>query len=123
MSRKNQPITRRTVLRGLGAAVGLPLLDIMRPAARALAAASGAERPPIRMACLFWPNGCNPHTWTPEGRGRDFTLSPILEPLAPHKDDILVLTQLSNQGTFTGDGHYVKDAAWLTGTTSWASSR
>jgi len=44
-------------------------------------------------------------------------LSPILEPLARHKDDVLILTQLSNRGTFTGDGHYVKDAAWLTGTT------
>ena len=69
------------------------------------------------MACLFWPNGCNPRTWTPEGEGKDYELSPILQPLARHKDDVLVLTRLSNQGTFTGDGHYVKDAAWLTGTT------
>ena len=69
------------------------------------------------MACLFWPNGCNPHTWTPKGRGRDFEFSPILQPLARHKDDVLILTHLSNRGTFTGDGHYVKDAAWLTGTT------
>ena len=69
------------------------------------------------MACLFWPNGCNPHTWTPKGRGKDFELSPILKPLARHKDDVLILTHLSNRGTFTGDGHYVKDAAWLTGTT------
>ncbi len=69
------------------------------------------------MACLFWPNGCNPQTWTPKGRGKDFEFSPILKPLARHKDDVLILTHLSNHGTFTGDGHYVKDAAWLTGTT------
>src|SRR4051812_29394615 len=119
MSRKNRQITRRTVLRGAGVMVGLPLLEAMRPALGALAAASpGADdRPPVRMACLFWPNGCNPRTWTPEGEGKDYELSPILQPLARHKDDVLVFTRLSNQGTFTGDGHYVKDAAWLTGTT------
>ena len=121
MSLKNRPITRRTVLEGRGAAVGLPLLEAMRPAMDALAAADrgGATdgRPPVRMACLFWPNGCNPHTWTPKGRGKDFEFSPILKPLARHKDDVLILTHLSNRGTFTGDGHYVKDAAWLTGTT------
>jgi hypothetical protein len=118
MSRKNRPISRRTVLRGVGAMAGLPLLDAMTPAARAFGADGHADdRPPVRMACLFWPNGCNPHTWTPEGHGRDFTPSPILQPMARHRDEILVLTHLSNQGTFTGDGHYVKDAAWLTGTT------
>jgi hypothetical protein len=121
MSRKNRPITRRTVLRGAGAMIALPLLDAMRPAMAALAAATGDGaadgRPPVRMACLFWPNGCNPHAWTPKGRGKDFEFSPILKPLDRHKDDVLILTHLSNQGTFTGDGHYVKDAAWLTGTT------
>lgn len=118
MSAKNRPITRRTALRGAGALVGLPLLEAMRlaPAARA-GDGEADDRPPVRMACLFWPNGCNPRTWTPEGTGTDFALSPILEPLARHKGDVLVLSRLSNRGTFTGDGHYVKDAAWLTGTT------
>jgi hypothetical protein len=120
MSVKNRPITRRTVLRGVGAIVGLPLLDAMRSGvAFGIGNPAGAadDRPPVRMACLFWPNGCNPRTWTPKGEGNDFELSPILSPLARHKDDILVFTRLSNRGTFTGDGHYVKDAAWLTGTT------
>jgi len=123
MSLKNRPITRRTVLRGAGALVGLPLLDAMRSTASALTTPDpltrgGAdEAPPVRMVCLFWPNGCNPNTWTPNGQGKDYELSPILQPLARHKNDLLVLTELSNQGTFTGDGHYVKDAAWLTGTT------
>nr|WP_250847086.1 DUF1552 domain-containing protein [Aquisphaera insulae] len=98
--------------------IGLPLLEAMRPAsAGAIGAGPADDRPPVRMACLFWPNGCNPHTWTPKGRGRDYELSPILRPLARHRDDVLILTRLSNRGTFTGDGHYVKDAAWLTGTT------
>jgi hypothetical protein len=110
------------MLRGMGALVGLPLLEAMSQRTGALAgvpgiASAGDARPPVRMACLFWPNGCNPHTWTPKGHGTDFEFSPILQPLARHKGDVLVLTQLSNRGTFTGDGHYVKDAAWLTGTT------
>ena len=72
MSLKNRPITRRTVLRGVGAMVGLPLLEAMRPRRGALAAAAATadDRPPVRMACLFWPNGCNPHTWTPRARAR-----------------------------------------------------
>ena len=84
MSLKNRPITRRTVLRGVGTMVGLPLLEAMRPAARALAATSAApgaavEQPPVRMACLFWPNGCNPRAWTPEGEGKDFTLFALVD--------------------------------------------
>lgn len=109
----SRTISRRTVLRGLGVAMGLPLLDAMRPRAFA----SAGEKPPVRMACLFMPNGVNPHAWTPKGTGRDFDLTPILEPLAPVRDRVLVLTNLMNRATDTGDGHYVKDAAWLTGTT------
>src|SRR5262249_55435280 len=63
------------------------------------------------------PNVFNPDAWTPKGQGRAFEWSPILRPLARHKDEVLILTHLSNRGTFTGDDHYVKDAAWLTGTT------
>jgi hypothetical protein len=103
------------MLRGLGVMVGLPLLDAMRgPAALA---APGEAAPPVRMACLFFPNGVHPKQWTPQGEGKSFELSPILEPLARLKDEVLVLTNLMNRATNTGDGHYVKDAAWLTGTT------
>lgn len=116
MHNANRPITRRTVLRGLGVMMGLPLLDAMRPAG-SLAAGLDETASPVRMACLFFPNGVNSDKWTPTGEGSEFQLSPILEPLAKFKDEILVLTNLTNRATFTGDGHYVKDAAWLTGTT------
>ncbi|RUL88314.1 DUF1552 domain-containing protein [Tautonia sociabilis] len=117
MSQPFRRITRRTMLRGLGVAMGLPWLEAMQPAAARAIEGGGAWRPPVRMACLFVPNGVNPHAWTPEGIGRDFELSPILAPLAEHKDDLLVLTNLMNRATDTGDGHYVKTAGWLTGTT------
>lgn len=112
----NSPrLSRRTLLKGMGATMALPWLEAMQPAARALAAP--AQRAPVRMAFLYMANGVNPHTWTPEGAGRDFKLSPALEPLVGFKDDILVLSNLWNGATNTGDGHYVKTAGWLTGTT------
>ena len=112
-------ITRRTVLRGLGVAVGLPLLDEMRPAL-ALAggtAAANEATAPVRMACLFFPNGVSPKAWTPKEEGKGYEPSPILNRLGAFQDDVLVFTNLTNRATDTGDGHYVKDAAWLTGTT------
>jgi hypothetical protein len=124
MSSKPGKISRRTMLRGAGAALGLPLLEAMGPvkwvagafAAEKAAAKSEALIQPVRMAFLYMPNGVNPNTWTPEGAGRDFKLSPTLEPLAAVKDDLLVLTNLTNKATDTGDGHYQKTAAFLTGT-------
>ena len=62
-------------------------------------------------------NGVCPGAWAPKGAGRQFELSPILEPLAPHRDDILVLRELWNAASDTGDGHYVKTGGFLTGTT------
>jgi hypothetical protein len=71
----------------------------------------------VRFATLYFPNGVRPDRWTPEGQGADFRLSPILAPLAALKSEILVLTDLMNKGSITGDGHYYKVAPFLTGTT------
>ena len=106
-------LPRRTVLKGVGATVALPFLEAMRP----LAAAPGKSGPPMRMACLFMANGVRADKWTPTGTETKPELSPILKPLEAVKDDILVLSGLSNKASFTGDGHYVKTAGWLTGTT------
>lgn len=113
----NEPIPRRTVLRGLGVAIALPFLDAMRPARALAATGEAATSPPVRMACLFFPNGVNPHHWTPAATGRDFELTEILAPLGDLRREVLVLSQLWNAATNTGDGHYVKTAGWLTGTT------
>lgn len=108
------PISRRTVLRGAGATLALPWLEAMAPSARA---ASRAARPPVRMAVLYMPNGVHPDKWTPEGEGKNFKLSPTLEPLADLRDDVLVLTQLWNKGSDANEGHYVKTSGFLTCTT------
>src|SRR5262245_61347464 len=109
------PISRRTMLRGIGATLALPWLEAMRPSR--LLANDRVSRPPVRMAVLYMPNGVNPEKWTPEGQGRDFTLSPTLEPLADLKNDILVLTNLWNRGSEASEGHYVKTSGFLTSTT------
>lgn len=117
MSKKWQ-ISRRTMLKGMGVSMALPLLEAMQPLASFGAGAANATgEVPKRLAVLFFPNGVRQDLWTPEGEGKDFKLSRLLEPLKEHKDDLLILTNLWNQATNTGDGHYVKDAAFLTGTT------
>jgi hypothetical protein len=63
------------------------------------------------------PNGVHPDQWTPAESGRDYTLSPSLEPLADLKDEVLVLTNLWNANSNSGDGHYVKTSGVLTCTT------
>ncbi len=98
---------RRTVLQGAGVALGLPWLE-------ALAATGGKEKPPVRLAALYMPNGVNPALWRPQGQGRNFELSPTLAPLADLKDRVVVLSNLWNEAARGGDGHYVKEAAILT---------
>ena len=103
------------MLKGVGAMLSLPLLEAMQPWPSL--GKTNAVRRPVRLAVLYMPNGVNPHAWTPKSSGSDFELSPILQPLSKVKQKILVLTELMNAATDTGDGHYVKTAAFLTGTT------
>lgn len=111
-------LSRRTLLKGMGTMMSLPLLDAMRPVmSLAQSSQSNPTSVPIRVAALYMPNGVNADAWTPKGSGRDFELSATLSPLAPVKDDILVLTNLWNAAANTGDGHYVKTGGFLTGTT------
>src|SRR6185436_2095360 len=108
-------ISRRTVLRGAGVSLALPWLEAMMPTTAL--AQSKVLKNPVRMAMLYMPNGVNVNHWYPQGTGRDFQLSPTLEPLADFKDQILVLSNLWNAATKGGDGHYAKEASWLTATT------
>jgi hypothetical protein len=109
-----EPLSRRQVLRGLGATIALPFLNAMVPSARAAAAVAG--KPPVRMAYIFMPNGVRQDRWTPEGEGAEFKLSPILQPIDRHRGDINILTHLGHENCEGGDGHYAKTANWLTGT-------
>src|SRR5262249_27098528 len=89
-------LPRRTVLRGLGTTLALPLLDAMVPAlARAQ---SPAAKPPTRLSTVYLPNGIMMDKWIPDAEGTNFHLKPIMEPLAPFRDRMLVLTGLSHNG-------------------------
>ena len=118
-SNRGFPLSRRTLLRGAGAALALPWLEAMMPS-RTQAEENDGKPPvdsPLRMAALFVPNGVRNDMWTPKETGREFELSPTLEPLENVKDQLLVLSNLWNQASNVGDGHYVKTSGFLTCTT------
>ncbi|MCZ6787730.1 MAG: DUF1552 domain-containing protein, partial [Planctomycetota bacterium] len=95
-----KPIPRRTFLRGMGTAMALPMLDAMVPLAFA-----GAPASPRRMAFVYIPNGIHMQDWTPGREGNSFVMPYILEPLAPHRKELNVLTGLTlNNARALGDG-------------------
>lgn len=111
--KKKWQISRRRMLKGLGACVALPFLEAM--ALPGVASPFGGKSP-VRNAFLFMPNGVHPGLWSPEQTGRNFELSRQLSPLKNLKNDILVLGELMNKNSiFDGaDGHYAKTANLLT---------
>ncbi|QDT16249.1 DUF1552 domain-containing protein [Alienimonas californiensis] len=116
MTFPNGSLSRRHVLRGLGAALTLPLLDAMGPKLAFGApskftprAASLAVQP--RMICCYVPNGVNILAWMPTGSGADYTLSPTLEMLKDHRDDFTVVTGCGHPAS--EGGHSGADT-WLT---------
>jgi hypothetical protein len=105
-------LPRRTFLRGMGATLALPLLDAMVPALTAAAKtpAAGVRR----LGVVYVPNGMAMDTWTPATDGAGFAMTPILEPLAPFRDRMLVLSGLNVQ---PGNGtHLGASTRFLTGT-------
>lgn len=112
-------LPRRMLLKGLGAAISLPMLESMAPA-RALAKSFGpAAAAPVRMACLFFANGAIMDKWRPTGEGKDFQLSTTLQPLEGVKNHLLVLeglTQHHARANGDGPGDHARNAsAYLTG--------
>jgi hypothetical protein len=108
-------ISRRTVLRGMGTAVALPLLDAMVPAF----APAAATNPVRRFGVVYHPNGVIYDQWLPKGVGSEFELSPTLKGLEPFKDKLTVITGLfSDQAEANGDGggdHSRACGSYLTG--------
>jgi hypothetical protein len=112
-------LSRRTLLRGLGAAVALPWLEAMGPCVSWAAPAEPKKTAPNRMAFLYVPNGKNMADWTPKEEGERFELPAILRPLQSVKDHLLVLTNLTaDKARPHGDGggdHARALGAFLTG--------
>jgi len=105
-------LPRRTVLRGLGASLALPFLDAMAPAFSLRGRAAG--KPVQRFQTFYVPNGMAMEYWTPKGSGTSFEISPILEPLAPFRDQMLVLSGIKANWNYI---HAGASGSFLTGTT------
>ncbi len=111
------PIPRRTLLKGAGAALGLPWLSAMNPALGGYRepAAGPLDRPPLRTAFLFKPNGMKPEQWDPPGEGEEYELTHLLEPLAAVKPQFSLLKNLWHEQAVGRNGHWPKIPAWLSG--------
>lgn len=105
-------LDRRTVLRGIGATLALPLLDGMVPALTALEQTSA--KPVRRFGVVYVPNGIRMEHWTPATEGRAFEFTEILRPLAPFRDRMSVLTGLRNSGAPSPGVHAQASTKFLT---------
>ena len=104
-------LSRRAVLRGMGASVSLPLLNAMIPAATALANTAAAPR--TRLGFFYFPHGAIMEKWTPAAVGAGFEVSPILEPLAPFRDRLTVVSNIGNKPGESRAVHALVPATWL----------
>jgi hypothetical protein len=112
-------ISRRTVLRGVGTAVALPLLDAMIPSTALASVPSGAVKPPRRITFIYTPNGSYMPYWMPKTEGAEFDLPACLEPMAEYRKDMIVFGGLTcDKARPNGDGagdHARASGSFLTG--------
>jgi Protein of unknown function (DUF1552) len=106
-------ISRRAVLRGVGATVALPFLEAMLPAQTPLR--QTAAKPKTRFTGIFFPHGMAPGYWIPKGEGSNFEFSPIMQPLEPFRDHTVILSGLWCKSAepppgVTGADHWVASA-------------
>ena len=104
-------ISRRTVLKGVGASVSLPLLTAMFPAATAWAEMAAA--PKTRLGFFYFPHGAVMEQWTPKGVGSDFEMSNILGPLEPYRKHLTVVSNIGNKPGESRAVHALVPATWL----------
>src|SRR5687767_13756055 len=100
-------LSRRTVLKGAGATIALPLLDAMVPAGTALAQTAAAPSP--RLGFVYFPHGALQDKWTPTRAGRAFDFPFILEPLEPFREYVTVVSGLRNKGGDSSSPHGITE--------------
>ena len=104
-------LDRRTVLRGMGAAIGLPLLDAMIPARTALAQTAAAPKP--HLGFIYFPHGAVMDKWTPSASGKDFDFPQIIKPLEPHRKYVTIVSGLENKPAISPAVHAIMPGTWL----------
>jgi len=111
-------VSRRTVLRGVGAGIALPLLDAMSPAATAWAQ-TAAGSTPKRLAFIGFPHGAIMDRWSPPQTGTNFEMSPILQPLEALRQHLTIVSGLRNKPGETPEPHGYIEMTWLTCVKPW----
>ena len=111
-------VSRRTVLKGVGASIALPLLDAMNPAATAWAQ-TAAGSTPKRFAFVGFPHGAVMDRWSPPQTGTNFEMSPILQPLEPLRQHLTIVSGLRNKPGETPEPHGYIEMTWLTCVKPW----
>ena len=111
-------LSRRTLLRGVGVSVALPLLDSMVPAQTPLAKTAANSK--SRLSCIYVPHGATMYKWTPDAEGKGFAFSEILASLEPYRDRVTVVTNLAHPaaggvGSDAGADHARSAAVFLSG--------
>ena len=109
LSRKH--LSRRTLLKGAGVTIALPLLDAMIPAGTALAQTVAA--PTSRLGFIYFPHGALQDQWTPVATGRDFDFPFIIKPLEPFREYVTVVSGLRNKGGESSSPHGIIEETWL----------
>jgi len=104
-------LSRRTLLKGLGASIGLPLLDAMIPAHTALAQTAAA--PQLRLGFVYFPHGALQDEWQPKQTGSGFEFPFIVKPLEPLREYLTVISGLRNKGGEGGTPHGYTEETWL----------
>ena len=111
-------LSRRTVLKGAGATIALPLLDAMSPAATAWAQ-TAAGTAPTRLAFIGFPHGAVMDQWSPKQAGTDYEMSAILEPLAPYREHLTIVSGLRNKPAESPEPHGYIERTWLSCVAPW----
>src|SRR5437016_2833733 len=111
-------VSRRMVLKGIGASIALPLLDAMSPASTAWAQ-TAAGKTPKRLAFIGFPHGAIMDRWSPRQTGTDYEISPILEPLTPFRKHLTIVSGLRNKPAETPEPHGYIEPTWLTCVKPW----
>ena len=113
--RSSLPLSRRTMLRGLGVSMALPWLESIPVWGNEPTRAAAAGQAPLRFACLFSGNGFHSREWWAKGTGKDMELGKVLEPLASHKEKLLLIRGLYNEEALKGNIHSSQTGNLLSG--------
>ena len=106
-------LQRRTFLRGMGVTMALPLLDSMVPALTAQTKTAASPTP--RLGFVYVPHGAIMDRWTPSTEGTGFEFTPILKPLEPFRDRVIIVSGLGHKAADTTAVHSLSPTTWLSG--------